>query len=628
MLHIYGCMMMKPQIESRLKMNLGKFPESHDAVRPLLKRIQNVLKEENVLVQMYKTAWRQLYGDDGKGDIKTELYLKIKGNVKPPNGEHKKNYCKPTENNGKCGTLFQVRTTDPEKPTKQEIILIPEEVSDAHDAIEDSKHIYRTIYHDHELWDPLCFPMLFPRGLPTYNGLLRQSDPKITPKKFYKYHIFHRIGKWNPIHNAAFLGQQFWCSAYSKVFLTEMEQRKSTKIQKRMRASTYQKVKTAKEQNKENQEIGRKMNILPSTVRGSPRWYKKQAQNALALTESLGKIPDLFLTVTANPKWREVEEELAHFPNQSAKDRDDLIARVFRGRLKKLLEKIKNGALGFHISHCYSIEFQKRGLVHAHILIFLHPNCSPTRNSSEYDELVSAEIPDEKTHPKLYDLVKKYMVHGPCSRRANCLMSNGCCKKFFPKDFCDYTQYQENSYPKYKRPNNGRYFWHEKYPAFCVDNRWIIPYNPAILLAWEGHANIESVVNIEVIEYLFKYLFKGRDKGMAQFEDVAKVLEIDDFIDGYWFGACEAVWQLLGHRIAYQYPACKSISVHLPNQQPAYFLENDQTDDEDNDEDAMEIDEMNVHPKQKKKKKKFNTKNQINEKWMQRMTQMMKKTQM
>lgn len=52
----------------------------------------------------------------------------------------------------------------------------------------------------------------------------------------------------------------------------------------------------------------------------------------------------------------------------------------------------------------YTIEFQKRGLPHAHILIFLHPsNKYPT--PSDINRIISAEIPDQDTNEELYNLV-------------------------------------------------------------------------------------------------------------------------------------------------------------------------------------------------------------------------------
>ena len=53
----------------------------------------------------------------------------------------------------------------------------------------------------------------------------------------------------------------------------------------------------------------------------------------------------------------------------------------------------------------YSVEWQKRGLPHAHILIWLHDKIT----SNEIDDVISAEIPDENVNKGLYGIVvKKY----------------------------------------------------------------------------------------------------------------------------------------------------------------------------------------------------------------------------
>ena len=61
----------------------------------------------------------------------------------------------------------------------------------------------------------------------------------------------------------------------------------------------------------------------------------------------------------------------------------------------------------------YVIEFQKRGLTHAHMLVILKPEYKPL-NLEAYDMIISTEIPDPGTQRHLYLLVMKHMIHGPC----------------------------------------------------------------------------------------------------------------------------------------------------------------------------------------------------------------------
>ena len=81
----------------------------------------------------------------------------------------------------------------------------------------------------------------------------------------------------------------------------------------------------------------------------------------------------------------------------------------------------------------YTIEFQKRGLPHAHILVFLHAEDKyPT--GEDINKIILAEIPDQEFYPKLYELVNNFMIHGPCGAsnpRSPC-MKDGRCSKYFP----------------------------------------------------------------------------------------------------------------------------------------------------------------------------------------------------
>ncbi|POS88158.1 hypothetical protein EPUL_000327 [Erysiphe pulchra] len=114
--------------------------------------------------------------------------------------------------------------------------------------------------------------------------------------------------------------------------------------------------------------------------------------NAMAITWAIGN-PSTFPTFTANPSWLEIMENLEHNPTPDS--RPDLVAKVFKLKLDQHLYDIKERHVcGVHIGSEYSIseysiEYQKRGLPHAHLLLFLHPDCVP-RTPEKVDELVRA----------------------------------------------------------------------------------------------------------------------------------------------------------------------------------------------------------------------------------------------
>ena len=60
---------------------------------------------------------------------------------------------------------------------------------------------------------------------------------------------------------------------------------------------------------------------------------RRRYMDAMALVRRYGK-PDIFLTMTCNPNWDEIKNEL--FPGQTAQDHPDLVARVFWVKLEEL----------------------------------------------------------------------------------------------------------------------------------------------------------------------------------------------------------------------------------------------------------------------------------------------------
>ncbi|XP_060170896.1 uncharacterized protein LOC132601854 [Lycium barbarum] len=135
--------------------------------------------------------------------------------------------------------------------------------------------------------------------------------------------------------------------------------------------------------------------------------------DAIALVQRFRR-PDIFLTITCNPSWAEIEENL--LSTDKAQNRPELICRVFRAKIEELKKDIlKNHIFGKVAAFMYTVEFQKRGLPHAHFLIILDDNYK-ILNPEAYDRFVCAEFPNPEINPHLYKLVTQHMIHGPCGQ--------------------------------------------------------------------------------------------------------------------------------------------------------------------------------------------------------------------
>jgi hypothetical protein len=141
------------------------------------------------------------------------------------------------------------------------------------------------------------------------------------------------------------------------------------------------------------------------------------------------RCPDAFVIFICNPQWLEIKRTL--LPEHQPQDQSDLVTRVFKIKLKELINDIhKKHILGCTIAGIYVIEFQKRGLPHAHILIFFAEDYKP-HTVEDVDRMLSAEFLNPETNRLAHETVAKCMMHGPCGvafLNAPC-MEDGKCKK-------------------------------------------------------------------------------------------------------------------------------------------------------------------------------------------------------
>jgi hypothetical protein len=110
--------------------------------------------------------------------------------------------------------------------------------------------------------------------------------------------------------------------------------------QKKLRVKNYHNLQERLDQNTANQNavnpaaIG-KIAILPSSFLSGDRAMQQLFQNSMCLVTHFSK-SDLFITFIANPRWEEVTAAL--FTDQTVADRPDIIAKVFRAKLKDLID--------------------------------------------------------------------------------------------------------------------------------------------------------------------------------------------------------------------------------------------------------------------------------------------------
>jgi hypothetical protein len=432
------------------------------------------------------------------------------------------------------------------------------------------------------LVDPMIYPLFFPFGTYGWHHKIYQANnptKRVTRAEYVSYRLFTRNKEFNILHHGRELFQQFCAENSIRILKDRMDYIKFN--QKKVMADLYENVQKQLEKRAEEQgKIAGKKIILPSSITGSPRWEAEQFQDAMTMQMELGR-PDIFITFTCNPKWPEISENL--FEGQTASDRPDLVARVFNLKKDALLKELNDGLLGNVRAYNYVIEWQKRGLPHLHMLITLEEE-DKLRNGDDVDRMIRARLPNISEEPNLFKRVEDHHMHGPHTTDREGNAHSGCyvidkksgkprCRFNYPKDFNEKTTLDENGYPNYARPNNGLKIVKS---GISLDNRWVAPYNPYLLLKYDAHLNVERVFDIRSIKYMYKYIYKGGDKAEIKLQPDNNVIDHDEvtrYINGRCVAASEGCWHILRKEIQKKSHTIVRMPVHLEGQQSVIFSE-------------------------------------------------------
>ncbi|KAL8153296.1 hypothetical protein V2J09_011056 [Rumex salicifolius] len=275
--------------------------------------------------------------------------------------------------------------------------------------------------------------------------------------------------------------------------------------------------------------------------------------------------PALFIAFTANPKWHEVVEMLSYIRGHKANDRSEIMTRIFRLKLKQLkrpqekqnlwkeqskrkirkrrkqrksnldfscvakseevctegregssvkvrttkLDPSNRGALKNENDPDVKVQREKK------MLSLLRKNKTPTSTeSTEIDDIISAEIPCKLKQPEAHKLVVEHMVHGPCrahgSKRKEFrfpgleLNENHYCllriEEILTRNGKSLADFPEMSMP-------------EKSLLIGLDNRLIqeeLSYNISMLI--EEHQSLHSCLTIRKDQSVMKSLIQSNSK--------------------------------------------------------------------------------------------------------------------
>ncbi|XP_076037231.1 uncharacterized protein LOC143022769 [Oratosquilla oratoria] len=438
----------------------------------------------------------------------------------------------------------------------------------------DSKYKIRFVDHTSFFYDPFQYPLLIPNGDMGYTYLLRSlkankagNEKKISPCAYYASMFMERENCFTALFQCRTLFQRFVIDCYVKAESNRLDYIRFNQHEIRKERSDILKSDSAHK--------GQRV-LLPKCFVEGPRYMKERQQDALSFVSRYGS-PDFFITFTMNPKWKELT---LYGDTINVCNRPDIVSRVFKLKVDQLMRELLTDKIFGEVSaHLYSIEWQKRGLPHVHILLWMKRKVTENTVSS----LISAEIPDKKKHPELYDIVTTNMIHGPCigyDESSVCCNGKkndrGTCQKDFPKQCRSTIKFGNNGYPLYRRRavGEGGFSFVKKLKGqeVTIDNSWVVPYNPYLCLRFNSHINVECSNSIKAIAYVTKYVNKGCDRVLfTKTEGTEEINEIKNFTDARFVNSNEATWKIFRFPIHSSYPPVMNLDLHLKDENEVFF---------------------------------------------------------
>ena len=428
------------------------------------------------------------------------------------------------------------------------------------DPIDEAKEDHRRLTHPgiyNRNLEALGFPKLFPGGTGSYNPkgpmkhrnwckyMLLNTDDRWRRDTYFPFFCIDRFFKISLMtHHRCIIGQ-VGVGAVKKPTVGDLAEEQTKNVYTR---------------------YGSK---VPANIQGSKSYWFVGTQELHAITQDMGRRPTYFITLTVDDSWEEIQNIVYHGADHKMKECDKCphgseispavnhaleCSIAFNERFLKWKREIinkKDGPLGHVEQYWYRHEYQKRGMVHIHCVVWVKPG-------TEKPGVVMAEMPrggpevNANALKEMQTLVSKYQYHH--CRQDRCFFSGSKklkdCKYGFPQPLVNEERLAKDGVRKLyrrRRPEDER----------------IVPYNLPTLLIMRSHSNIQEVSTDDGWNlYLTKYISKEEPTAKVRYpgDAVQKMSHVQRFITMRIMNAVEVM------DILNQFPAkaCSVDVMYLP----------------------------------------------------------------
>ena len=341
---------------------------------------------------------------------------------------------------------------------------------------------------------------------------------------------------------------------------------KTVNVAQQTEKVTAEKVLTAEKGNDPYSCYGKEM---PNCIPGSPQYWKSFGLDLIAMTQTRG-LPDFFVTLSVSDGWPHVQATIRDgwgaaekveninlaepVPNrQPVGGYPDICVMAaeerFQWYMKTYLCNSKGGPLGKVVDYVWKKEYQKRGAVHWHMLLWMEPETIPA-------DAVVAEMPrpvdtSSSVGKYLRKLVRKLEMHDYCTPK--CFQkafgqTSTKCKYGFPYNVPQAVEELDEE--------NIRYL----YPRRHEEDKMVVPHNLEMLVVWGAGHNVQRVSRHGFEMYLAKYISKPEPTTRIELPENASAPE--KYLKTRVIGAIEALEVLMG----FQQHSMSRLSIYLPTE--------------------------------------------------------------